>query len=234
MPSRPFVALLLLAAACTAAPAVPAVPAANAAPQSLQNLPDARAPQEEQKAGALLMSWFRSLGDGPAMAGGAHLRVAPAQALGVEAGPVRAEVAAALRGRRVAAHAVRHGVAGDAALEALPRRLPMAGGEEPLRVMVTGIERHVHGGEPRAYVAAGAELLGIVAVAAGGGALIGLRRVAREEAHAVVPGRPVRRVGHVAVEALRPRMTGGALACTLTDLPFGCAESSRCVYGCCG
>ena len=57
------------------------------------------------------------------MARGAHLGVAPAQAVRVEVGPVRVEIAAALRGRRVTAHAVGLGVAGHATLEALARRL---------------------------------------------------------------------------------------------------------------
>ncbi len=110
----------------------------------------------------------------------------------------------------MAAHAIGLGVAGDAALQALSRSLPVPGREEPLCVMVAGIERQVYRGESRADVAGGAELLGIVAVAAGRGALIGLHRMGRKESCAVVTGRAVGRIGHVAIEALGPRMASGA------------------------
>ena len=108
----------------------------------LQNRPAARVPQEEQKTGeCFVMVSFLLSRNCTAVTRGAHLRVALAQAVGVESGPVRAEVAAALRGRCVATHAIGFGMAGDAALEVLPSRLAVPGREEPLGIMVAGVER---------------------------------------------------------------------------------------------
>src|SRR5688572_5265100 len=186
-------------------PARGAAPGSRAFPQLLQNRPDAGAPHEGQNDGWLIDD-ARSLGDRRAVARGTHLRVPPAQALGVEPRAVRPQVAPALRGRRVTAHAVGLRMARDAALEALARRLSMPGREEPLRVMVTGVERHVHRREAGTRVAGRAELRGVVAVTAGGGALVRLHRVRGEEAGAMVPGRSARGIRHVAVEALRARV----------------------------
>ena len=88
----------------------------------------------------------------------------------------------------VAAHVVGFGMAGDAALETLPRRLAVPRDERALRVMIAGIERQVDRGEPHIRVAARAELAGIVAVAARRLPLVGLHGVRDEEPDPMIPG----------------------------------------------
>lgn len=75
------------------------------------------------------------------MAGRTHLWVAPPEPLGIEARPVGVEVPAAYDRCRMTTGAVALRVTGDATLEILPRRLSVAGEEEPLGIMVPRVER---------------------------------------------------------------------------------------------
>ena len=69
----------------------------------------------------------------------ARLRVLAPERLRIEAGPVRVEPPAAYH--RMTGETIPLGMAGDAALQILPRRLAMIQGEELLRIVVAPIER---------------------------------------------------------------------------------------------
>ena len=75
-----------------------------------------------------------------AVAGAAHLRVAFAEPLGIEPRPVRIEVPPPLHSRRVTGHAIPLGVAGDTALQALPRGRPVPEQEAALGIVVAGLQ----------------------------------------------------------------------------------------------
>ena len=97
------------------------------------------------------------------------------------------------------------GMAGDTALEILSRRLAVAQEERTLGIVVSRVERSVRG-EPGAYVTVGAELAGIVAIAAA--RLPGICRggMPREEAGRMVARCRIGSIGPVAVETLRSDM----------------------------
>ena len=103
---------------------------------------------------------------------GAGLGVLAPKRLRIEARTMGIEPAAALS--RVTAEAIALRMAGDAALEVLPRGLAVVQQEELLGIMVTGIQWSL-GGQARVDMTLGAELTGVVAVAAAG--LPGVHRV---------------------------------------------------------
>ncbi|MDQ3207366.1 MAG: hypothetical protein M3Q37_02060 [Gemmatimonadota bacterium] len=106
----------------------------------------------------------------------------------------------------MAAEAVALRVAGDTALEILPRRLAVAQDEPLLGIVESRIEPPSRG-EPGAHVTVGAKLPGVVAITAARLPAICRGGVAREEAGRMIARRGVRGVGPVAVETLRPDMT---------------------------
>ena len=134
------------------------------------------------------------------MAGGAGLRVLPLQRRRIESRTVRIEPPPPLS--RVAGKTVPLGVAGDAALEILSRRLAVAQQEQSLGIVVARVERSSRG-EPGAHVAVSAKLARIVAIAAA--RLPGICRggMTGEETGRMVPRRRIGCVGPVAVETLR-------------------------------
>ena len=140
------------------------------------------------------------------MARGAHLRILAREPGGVETRAVRVYVPAA--DRRVAGEAVALGVAADAGLEALARRPTMPRDEELVRVVIAVAQRPLRR-ETGPRVTASAELPGVVAVAAGGLARVRRRRVTRQEAGWVIPGR-AGGVGPVALEAVVAYVATGA------------------------
>ena len=70
---------------------------------------------------------------------GTRLRVLAPQGLRIEAGPVWVEPPAA--NHRMTGETIPLGMASDAALQVLPRRLAMIQGEELLRIVVAAIQR---------------------------------------------------------------------------------------------
>jgi hypothetical protein len=136
-----------------------------------------------------------------------HLRVLPPEGCRIEAWTMGVEPAASQR--RVAGETVPLGVARHAALEVLSRRLTVAQEERALGVVVSRAERSF-GGEPRAHVTVGAELAGIVAIAAARLTGVCRSRMAGEEAGRMVAWRRVGRIGSVAVETLGPDMAAAA------------------------
>jgi len=146
-------------------------------------------------------------GDQRAVAGGAGLRVLPPQGFRIESRSVR--VKSLSRESRVAGEAIPLRMATDAALQILPRGLAMPEQEVLLGVMIAGVQRAL-GTEPGLDVAVGAELSGIVAVAAAGLAGVGRSRVAGEESGRVVARRGIRRIRPVTVEALGTHMAAFA------------------------
>jgi len=70
---------------------------------------------------------------------GARLRVLPPERLRIEPGAVRVEPPAAYH--RMTGETIPLGMACDAALQVLPRRLSMIQGEELLRIVVAPIQR---------------------------------------------------------------------------------------------
>ena len=97
------------------------------------------------------------------MAGGAGLGVLPLQRRRIEPGTVRIEPPSALS--RVAGKTVPLGMAGDAALEILSRRLTVTQQERALGIVIPRAERSFRG-ETGAHVTVGAKLSRIVAIAA--------------------------------------------------------------------
>lgn len=138
------------------------------------------------------------------VAGGAGLGILPLQRPGIEPGAVGIEPLS--RPSRVAAEVVALRVAGDTALEILPRRLAVAQDEPLLGIVESRIEPPSRG-EPGAHVTVGAKLPGVVAITAARLPAICRGGVAREEAGRMIARRGVRGVGPVAVETLRPDMT---------------------------
>ena len=142
-------------------------------------------------------------GNQRAVAGRAHLRVLPPERRRIETRTVGVEPAASQR--RVAGETVTLGMAGDAALEILSRRLAVAQQERPLSIVVSRVERPFRG-EPGVHVTVGAKLTRVVAIATAG--LPGICRggMTREKAGRMVAGRRIASVGPVAVETLRANM----------------------------
>ena len=134
---------------------------------------------------------------------GTHLRVLPPERRRIETRTVGVEPAASQR--RVAGETVTLGMAGDAALEILSRRLAVAQQERPLSIVVSRVERPFRG-EPGVHVTVGAKLTRVVAIATAG--LPGICRggMTREKAGRMVAGRRIASVGPVAVETLRANM----------------------------
>ncbi|HZA98112.1 MAG TPA: hypothetical protein VE399_05000, partial [Gemmatimonadales bacterium] len=120
----------------------------------------------------------------------------------------------------MAGEAVAFGVAGDAALEILPRSLAVTQEERPLSIVVASVQLPP-GAEAAPHVTISAELALVVAVSAGGLAGVGGSRMPGQEPCRVVPGGGIRRVRAMAVETLRlhvtplagarPRVGGGAV-----------------------
>ena len=141
------------------------------------------------------------------MAGGARLGVLPPERSGIETRTVGIE--APTPQRRVAGETVPLGMAGDAVLEILSRRLAVAQEERPLGIVVASVERSLRR-EPGAEVTVGAKLACVVAIAAARLTGIGRNGMTREEAGRMVAGRGIGGVGPVAVETLRADMTAAA------------------------
>jgi hypothetical protein len=138
---------------------------------------------------------------------GTHLRVLPPERCRIEARTMGVEPAASHR--RVTGETVTLGMAGDAALEVLSRRLAVAQQERPLGIVVSRVERPFRG-EPGVHVTVGAKLTRVVAIATAG--LPGICRggMTREKAGRMVAGRRIGSVGPVAVETLRANMAAAA------------------------
>ena len=117
------------------------------------------------------------------MADRAHLWVVAAEPVGVEAGPVRIEPATTER--RVTSEAVALGMAGNAALQALARRLPMGENEAGVPVVEASAKRAL-GREPCLLVAVCAECARVMALGARGLTGVGGGGVPSEEARRVV------------------------------------------------
>ena len=137
----------------------------------------------------------------------AQPRVLALESLRVESRAVGVE--AAPPGGRVTGEAIALGVAGDAALQALARRLAVPQREGLLGVVEASLQpRRGHDtGLPMAILT---ERLGVVAIRAGALASIRLGRVAREEAGRVVTPDAGGGIGPVTVETVVPRVTGRA------------------------
>jgi hypothetical protein len=160
------------------------------------------------------------------MARGAHLRVALPQPCGIEAGSVRIEAAPALR--RVAREAVTLGMAGDAALQTLARRLAVSEEKRALRVVEVGFGaedgRGHDAGLPMARLT---ELAGVVATGTGDFLAVRGNRVAREKVGGMVT-RLRGGVGPVALQTLFPRMAPRAgLRCGRGDPPCARPRNPR-------
>src|SRR5688572_10398971 len=100
-------------------------------------------------------------------------------------------------------------VAGDAALQVLARGLAVIQQEELLGIMIPCIQWSLRG-QPGFDMTVGAELTGVVAVAAAGLSSVCSRRMTGQEACRVVSRRRIRRVGSVAVETLGPHVASFA------------------------
>ena len=144
------------------------------------------------------------LRDKCAVAGRAHLRILAAEGRRVESGAMRIEAAPAQSG--VTGKAVPFGVAGCAAFEILACRLPVAQQKETLGIMIAGVQLPP-GAEPARYMAVGAKLAGVVAVAARGLPRVGGGRMTGEEAGWVITRGRIRRIRPMAVETLRTDVT---------------------------
>jgi hypothetical protein len=83
------------------------------------------------------IGFLGTIGNQRTVTGGTHLRVLPPERRRIEARTMRVEPAASQR--RVAGETVTLGMAGDAALEVLSRRLAVAQQERPLGVVVSCI-----------------------------------------------------------------------------------------------
>src|SRR5918995_2335813 len=97
------------------------------------------------------------------MAGSAHLRIFPSECSRIEAWAVRVEASASQR--RMAGQTVALGMTCDAALQILPCRLAMAQQKGTPRIVITCVQLS-SSAQPGVYVAVGAELRVVVAVAA--------------------------------------------------------------------
>jgi len=141
----------------------------------------------------------------------AHLGIAPAQPDGVEAGTVRVEPEAASH-RRVTGRAIPLHVAGDTRLERLPRRLAVPEDERRAAVVKGGAAKGPSRIQSGLGVAADAELLGVVAIAAGGLARVRGSGMPDQEAGGMVipaPGR-LRGIRAVTGEAVGLHVAHGA------------------------
>ena len=133
------------------------------------------------------------------MTHGAGLRVLAPQRPRVEAGAVGVKPPAAYH--RMAGETIAFRVAGDAALQVLARGLAVIQQEELLGIVIPCIQWSLRG-QSGVDMTVGAELTGVVAVAAAGLPGVGCRRVTGQKAGRVVSRCRVGRVGAVAVETL--------------------------------
>lgn len=156
---------------------------------------------------AAAMRFLGAIGNQRTVTRRTHLRVLPPErrrieprTMGVEPPPAQS---------RVAGETVTLGMAGDAALEILSRRLAVAQQERPLGIVVSRVERPFRR-EPGVHMTVGAKLTRVVAIAAA--RLPGICRggMTREEAGRMVAGRRIGCVGPVAVETLRSDMAAAA------------------------
>jgi hypothetical protein len=106
----------------------------------------------------------------------------------------------------VAGEAVAFGVAGNAALQVLPSGLSVPKQERSLGVMIACVEP-TSSGEPRADMAGGAELTGVVAIAATGLPGVGGGRMTGEKAGGMVARSRVRRGRTMTIETLGTDVT---------------------------
>jgi len=139
-----------------------------------------------------------------AVTGCARLGVLAAECLGIEPRAMGAESAAAQG--RVAAEAVALGMTGDAALQILPRRLAVPQEKELLGVVITRVQL-ASGAQTCLHVAVGAELAGVMTIAA-----VGLPRIGRcwmpgKKTSRMIARGGVGRIRAMAVETLRPYVT---------------------------
>jgi hypothetical protein len=105
----------------------------------------------------------------------------------------------------VAGQAVALGVAGHAALQALPSGLTVAQKEEFFGIVIAGLQLSASA-QTGLHVTVGAELPSVVAVAAAGFPGVRRSRVAGKEAGGVIARSGIGGIRPVAVEALGPHM----------------------------
>ena len=107
--------------------------------------------------------------------------------------------------RRVAGQTIPLGMAGHAAFQILPRGLAMVQGEVLLRIVIAAVQRALSA-ETGVHMALGAELAGIMTVAAIRLSRVGRCRVPGEKSGGMIPGSGISRIGPVAVKTLGPHV----------------------------